>query len=173
MKAAVVFESRTGNTSLLANAIASALGESCVVCSALVGDGAVKRLDEAETVFVGFWTDRGTCSPTLMDFLDTLSGKDVFLFGTAGFGGQSEYFDGILDKVAACIPEGNNLLGTYMCQGKMPHAVRERYADMLEDLEAQEDAARIEAMIANWDRAADHPDEEDLERLRAIVEGLC
>ena len=172
MKAAVVFESRTGNTGLLANTIASALGDSCVLCTALVGEGPTRSIGDADTVFVGFWTDRGTCSPALMDFLETLSGKDVFLFGTAGFGGNQEYFDEVLGKVSAYIPDETRLIGSYMCQGKMPHAVRERYESMLSEMEIDEEIARINAMIDNWDHAACHPDENDLETLSKMVAAL-
>ena len=49
-----------------------------------------------------------------------------------------------------------------MCQGKMPQAVRDRYA-------AMEDSPRRTAMLENFDRAISHPDQQDLARLRAAV----
>ena len=55
------------------------------------------------------------------------------------------------------------MIGTYMCQGKMPLSVRERYVKML----AQPDhRPGLERMIENFDRALSHPDREDLKRLQ-------
>lgn len=44
--------------------------------------------DDAECIFVGFWTDKGTCDDNITAFLNKLENKKVFLFGTAGFGGE-------------------------------------------------------------------------------------
>ena len=49
-----------------------------------------------------------------------------------------------------------------MCQGKMPQAVRDRYA-------AMEESPRRTAMLENFDQALSHPDQEDLARLQAAV----
>ena len=47
--------------------------------------------------------------------------------------------------------------------------VRERYETMLEENPGD---ARMKAMIENFDRALSHPDEADLEGLRASVSAL-
>ena len=75
---------------------------------------------EAETLYIGFWTDKGHADDTLTAFLQTLKGKRVFLCGTAGFGGSAEYFEQILAAVQKSLDESNTVIGTYMCQGKMP-----------------------------------------------------
>jgi len=56
---------------------------------------------EADTLYVGFWTDKGQADESTSDFLKQLHGKNIFLFGTAGFGGSKEYFDKILKKDGA------------------------------------------------------------------------
>lgn len=53
---------------------------------------------EADTLYVGFWTDKGNADESTSDFLKQLHGKNIFLFGTAGFGGSKEYFDKILKR---------------------------------------------------------------------------
>ena len=64
-------------------------------------------------------------------YMETLRDRDVFLFGTAGFGGSPQYFSQILGAYpAVCRKE--TLAGTYMCQGKMPQSVRKRYEAMQE-----------------------------------------
>ena len=165
-KYAVVFASATGNTALLAEAIRKAEGaEGCVYFGAPSEDLS-GRLDGVETIYAGFWTDKGSCSPEMEQFLSTLAGRKVFLFGTAGFGGAREYFDQILDRVASCLPADSTVAGRYMCQGKMPFSVRKRYEAMLEQ---NPEDKRAQGMIRNFDSALAHPDEADLGRLRDAV----
>lgn len=92
MSYAVVFSSKTGNTELVAKAIREELGTDGCVYFGMPDAEALK----AETLYVGFWTDKGTCDGASAAFLSTLEGKRVFLFGTAGFGGAQTYFDQIL-----------------------------------------------------------------------------
>ena len=105
---------------------------------------------------------KGTCDEQIAQFLQSLSGQKVFLFGTAGFGGAPAYFEQILNRVRENLPETTELIGSYMCQGKMPAAVRARY-------EAMEDNPRRAAMIENFDRALSHPDAQDLDALANAV----
>lgn len=158
MSYAIVYSSRTGNTEMLAQALRNALPqEGCVY----YGTPDVKAL-AAERLYVGFWTDKGSCDAQTAAFLARMSGKEVFLFGTAGFGGESAYFEAILRRVEERLGSGNTVIGTYMCQGKMPGSVRERYEKMLSDLAH---ASRVQAMIDNFDSALSHPDAQDLRRL--------
>ena len=103
-----------------------------------------------------------------LELLSKLRNKKIFLFGTAGFGGSAAYFQKILDHVKQSVDPSNTVVGEYMCQGKMPQSVRDRYMKM----KAQpEHPANIDALIDNFDRALSHPDEDDLERLRKIILG--
>ena len=47
----------------------------------------------ADTIYVGFWTDKGICDEQTAHFLQSLTNQKVFLFGTAGFGGAPAYFE--------------------------------------------------------------------------------
>ena len=158
MSYAIVYSSRTGNTAMLARAVREALPqEDC----RYFGAPAPQAL-AADTVYVGFWTDKGTCDEPTARFLQSLTDQKVFLFGTAGFGGAPAYFQQILDRVKANLAPGVQVTGTYMCQGKMPQAVRDRYA-------AMEESPRRTAMLENFDQALSHPDQEDIARLQAAV----
>ena len=86
----------------------------------------------------------------------------MFLFGTAGFGGAQTYFDQILASAAKNLPESAVEIGHFMCQGKMPETVRQRY-------EAMEESPRRQAMLENFDQARSHPNAADLTRARAAV----
>ena len=103
MSYAIVFSSKTGNTRLLADTLRASLPQN--ECT-YFGAPAPEAL-EAETLYIGFWTDKGHADDTLTAFLQTLKGKRVFLFGTAGFGGSAEYFEQILAAVQKSLDESN------------------------------------------------------------------
>ena len=120
----------------------------------------------SETLFVGFWTNQGVADQATQKLLTQLRNRKVFLFGTAGFGGSETYFQAILDKTKAFIDDSNTVIGTYMCQGKMPLSVRERYVKMKEQ---PDHMPNIDAMIENFDKALSHPDADDLVKLAESV----
>lgn len=157
MSYSIVYSSRTGNTALLAQAIREALpAGDCLY----FGAPDARALD-ADTIYVGFWTDKGTCDETIASFLQSISGQKIFLFGTAGFGGAPAYFAQILDRVQQNLKSAD-VVGSYMCQGKMPEAVRSRYL-------AMEESPRRTAMLENFEQALSHPDAQDLARLKEAV----
>ena len=94
--------------------------------------------------------------------------KKIFLFGTAGFGGSEAYYQKILANVRTAIDASNTVVGEYMCQGRMPQAVRDRYVKMKEMPDAK---LNLDALIENFDQALSHPDQEDLEKLRRMIAG--
>lgn len=154
MKYAIVYSSRTGNTELLAQRLRDSLPtEDCLY----LGPPSEEAL-AAEKLYVGFWTDKGTCDESIAAFLRSITHQQVFLFGTAGFGGAPAYFEKILTAVKENISETATVTGSYMCQGKMPVSVRKRY-------ESMEESAGRQAMLDNFDRALSHPDEQDLSAL--------
>ena len=159
MSYAIVYSSRTGNTALLAQAIRDALpAKDCIY----FGQPDSQAL-AADTLYIGFWTDKGTCDEATADFLRHVTNQKVFLFGTAGFGGAPDYFERILCRTRENLGPEAMEIGSYMCQGKMPQAVRNRYEKM-------EPSPRREAMIENFDQAVSHPDAEDIEHLKAAVQ---
>lgn len=153
MTCAIICSSKTGNTEKLAQRARDVLG-----------DAIVDSVADADTVLLGSWTDKGGLDPALSDALAALDGKRVFLFGTCGFGGSQAYYDRVLDRFQSALPEGVEVVGRFMCQGQMPPAVRERYVKM-----AEQDPARFEPMIENFDRALGHPDVADLDAFEAAL----
>lgn len=154
--------SLTGNTKMLADAIYDVLPkENCDFY------GNVKtQIPQSEMLYIGFWTDKGTADCDTLKLLQSLKNRKVFLFGTAGFGGSDEYFKKILSRVKQSLDLSNVVVGEYMCQGKMPQAVKERYLKMKEQ---PEHPANLDMLIENFDRALPHPDAADLEKLRSAI----
>ena len=177
----IVFSSRTGNTAELAEAVREALPEgTCEYFGSVNGDGGFdgrgyagagcgrtsSAIPASETLFVGFWTNQGVADQAAQKLLGQLRNRKIFLFGTAGFGGSEAYFQAILDKTKAFIDDSNTVIGTFMCQGKMPQSVRERYVKMKEQ---PNHMPNLDAMIENFDKALSHPDADDLVKLANLV----
>lgn len=160
----VVFTSQTGNTEKVAMKIFEALpGKS----------KDIQRIEEVKEIesdlyFVGFWNYKGTCSSDIMDFLTELHGKKVALFGTCGLGGSQSYYDRVANQVAAFIAEDNEYMGSFLCAGKMPSQVLEKYKRM----QQKQDSPEIRAIISSYEEAMLHPNEEDLRAARQFAEKI-
>ena len=162
---AIVIESRTGNTALLGQRLQDVLPkENCLY----VGKPSEEAL-AAPVLFVGFWTDKGQADAVTLEFLRKLHGKTVYLFGTAGFGISEKYFQSIIGRTQAALAEDNMLAASFMCQGKMPLAVRERYEKNLLEQPLND---KLREMIANFDQALSHPDAQDLADLTQWAQNL-
>lgn len=170
MTYAIVYDSRTGNTERLARALAEELPEQGRLAYGSLDEVDVSAVSQADRVYAGFWTNRGDCTDEMAEMLAGLAGKEVFLFGTAGFGADETYFAGVAARVAVHVPESARIVGTFMCQGRMPRSVRDRYERTAEQNPAQ--AARMKQLIENFDEAADHPNDDDLALLRAKVRSV-
>ena len=175
MTAEIVYTSRTGNTELLAeeirklaeslpgpdrNVLVRKLGEP--EKNGLESDGPAERGD---WIFAGFWVDRGDCGGEMIRFLESLRGQRVFLFATAG-SGNPDYQKKVMNRVLSHVDASNQVAGTFMCQGKMLPGVRGKYEAILQ---REPESEQAKARIRKFDRALSHPDQEDLEALRAAV----
>ena len=162
MSYAIVYSSRTGNTKLLAETIRDTLDPADCIYFGTPSEEALS----ADTLYVGFWTDRGTCDEDAAAFLKKLTSQKLFLFGTAGFGVSQEYFDKILQRARENLPETVQVFGSFLCQGKMQPSVRQRYEALQQ---SPTPPPNIKMLLENFDRALSHPDAEDLYNLRAAI----
>lgn len=157
MKIAIVFDSQTGNTAQVAQAIKAA----CEGQEIVAFGPPPQNVDQAELVFAGSWTDKGSLTSAMREFLHTLYGKRVALFGTAGFGISELYFASLADRFKGEVPKGNQVVSTFFCTGKMPQAVRDRYEAQLK---VDPDNGKLKSMIQAYDLALTHPDKNDLDQ---------
>ena len=162
MKIAIVYASETGNTAQIAQAIREGCqGHEIVAFGPLPRD-----VGEAKLIFVGSWTDKGTCSDRLRAVLPSLAGKQIFLFGTAGFGADQAYFSQIIRRLEGELPQNCTVIGWYMCPGRMGEGVRRRYEAMLQDPVS---AGQAELLLKNFDAVRTRPDERDAQALLAAA----
>ena len=137
MTCSLVVNSKSGNTRMVSGAIKRTLqaaGVEFVHAAALSDDADADQVAleaqgacAADTVLVGFWCDKGACTPSVAALLSALHGKRVFLFGTCGFGADQSYYQQIIDRVTSNLAGDAELAGWAMCQGKMGPAVKQRY----------------------------------------------
>ena len=155
MKYSMFYASVTGNTKMLADAVEQVLAK----------ETKTEKAEDADLVCVGFWTNEGTASEEVRNYLKTLYNRKIFLFGTAGFGDSKTYLDGILEHVEDNMNDTNEVVGSFMCQGKMPQKVRQKY----ESMRTAENAAQMDMFIHNFDEALTHPDSLDEEHAKVFV----
>lgn len=168
-KYAIIYSSKTGNTKILAEHIKNELGEKSCCYFGIAEKEAEESIKEAALIFIGFWTDKGTCDESIKDFLNKLKGKNILLFGTAGFGGSEAYFNEIIERVKLAIDSSNTMLGSFMCQGKMQNSIKERYEKMLE---SNPDNDKMKMLIANFNIARNHPNEDDMNKLDLWISSI-
>lgn len=161
MKNAIIYSSSTGNTKKLAEAI------NFVIKDSVLFDKVTDEIFDYDTVYVGFWTNQGTCAPEIKDLLEKLEDKRVFLFGTCGFGSSMSYFKTIIDNVNQHVKKSNIVVGSFICQGKMPENIRDMFVKRLENNDPN-----AQMMIDNFDQARSHPDMEDINNLKEKLEIL-
>ena len=163
MTNSIVFSS-TGNTKLLAQQVWCGINPEDNRFFGVTDDEAAV----ADTIYVGFWTNRGTCDDKTAEFLKKLKNKNVFLYGSAGFGSE-EYFKSIIESVEKILDPSVKVIGTFMCQGKMKQTVRDRYEKNISD---GNDVERNQMLLANFDKALTHPDNDDLKELLQKVKAV-
>ncbi len=161
----VVYASETGNTKMIADEIYRALPTDS---KKLIDVRSWNGAHDAGTYFIGFWTNRGTCSLETIDLLSSLHGKKVALFGTCGMGNTEEYYKKIEKNALAWLDDDNVFLGSYFCQGKMPMAVKDKYISLRDRC----DPEQIASMIKAFDDALSHPDRQDLLKANVFVDDV-
>ncbi|MDR1239795.1 MAG: flavodoxin family protein [Treponema sp.] len=159
----IVYSSKTGNTRKLAEGIRQGLAE------AFAGTDEAPELRiaaveenpdpaEADWVLAGFWADRGTADAKAQQYLKSLEGRKIGLFGTLGAYPDSEHARDIGARVRELAAEKNIVLGCFLCQGKIDPALTERF----KNLPPGNPHAMTEERMERHREAAKHPDENDL-----------
>ena len=136
----VLYQSESGNTKKIAATIFAHLPGTS---KDLIDIHTDKHIPEAKIYFIGFCVHRGTCS----------------------MGNSPDYYHTIEKNVSAWIENDNRYLGAFLCQGKMPQKVRQKY----ESMRTAENAAQMDMFIHNFDEALTHPDSLDEEHAKVFV----
>ena len=163
MKIAIVCDSITGNTKVLAD----------VICNECKNSKMYKEYSDellnADLIFVGSWTDKGSPSDKIKSVYKKLHNKKIFVFGTCGFGDDEKYYKLIFENTCKYINEDNDVVGYYFCPGKLSGEIKERYEKLLKQ---NPNDKRIIKMLDNFNNVLDRPNETDLNKLRLKVRNV-
>jgi flavodoxin len=162
LKSLVVYSSKTGNTRKVAEAIYDILPdgrEKFPVEEAPPADG-------YDFVAVGFWVDKGAPDQKATAYMKTLSGSTVGLFGTLGAKPDSDHARECVRK-AVDLVDGNRVMGSFLCQGRIDPAVVEMMKQHASDIHPM-----TAERMANIQAAESHPDETDLANARTAFEQM-
>lgn len=166
MKTLVVYSSLTGNTKMVAEAIAEAM-PNCDIFSVQEAPATVEGYD---LVAVGYWVDKGMPDARCKAWLEGLKDARIAFFGTLGAYPDSDHARECKEKAAALVLEparGNSVLGSWLCMGKIDPKVLEIMAKMAQNVHPMtpERKARIE-------EASKHPNAEDCKAAQEFIRGV-
>ncbi len=164
MRTIVVYSSLTGNTKKVGEAIASGLptGTKAVSVKDVPAD-----IADYDCVFAGFWVDRGTADQAMAELLSKLKNKYVAIFATLGANPKSAHADDSLNKAAALLPEGKEVIGRFICQGAVDPKVIEMMYKKYPKGHVHGQSPERDALHAE---AAKHPDAADLAAAKKFAE---
>jgi len=162
MKMVIVYSSRTGNTKIVADAIREELG----------GDVDFYTMKEApspdvyDLLIIGFWVNRGTADPSTLKYIENIRNKKVVLFATLGAYPDSDHADKSMESVVKMLEGENEVLGTFMCQGKIDPKLLEKYktSRVMNKNHPMTPERRVRHA-----EAEKHPDDKDLEEVKKFI----
>lgn len=157
MNVLVTYHTRTGNTKMIADAVAEAWKTEAIAI------GEELNADAADVIAVGFWVDRGTANKEAAEFIKTLRGKKVAFFATLGADPKSQHALDSLKNAAALLDGSNEVVGNFICQGKIDPKLIEAMAKFPQG----HPHAMDEARRARHKAASTHPDEKDVADAKA------
>ena len=152
----VIYSSLTGNTKLVAEAMAEEADADIFSVAEAPED-----LSGYEAVALGYWLRLGAPDPKMLALLPKIEGKDVVFFQTHGTDPGSEHAVTAFARAGYALGADCYIAGTFSCQGKLnPKIVEKRKKEAA----AEDDPHAGKKAQARWQRAASHPDAEDLQR---------
>lgn len=167
MKGKIIYESKTGNTKLIAEELSEAIKQDNDILLQSIEEAFDNNIhQDIDIYFLGSWTNKGDCGEEMKKFCNSINGEKVAIFGTAGFGGSQDYFDNLATRFKEALPNSNEVLGNFFCQGKMPSGIRNRYEAMLK---ANPEDENLKVNIQNFDLAQSHPDKYDSSNARIFA----
>ncbi len=154
MSLLVVYSSRTGNTRKIAEAAQEVLPDDVV----LVPVAEAPAPNGHDAVAVGYWVDRGRPDPKALKYMESLNGAKVAAFGTLGADPNSPHAEDVLKHTEELL-QNNELLGQFLCQGKVDPAV-------VETMKRSGRHPMTPERMDNLREASKHPDNTDLKNAR-------
>lgn len=159
MSILVTYSSKTGNTEKVGQAIHEVVSEKADIKK--LPDVSCENYD---TVVMGYWVDKGTANAEALEFMKTLGGKKVVLFGTLGAGDAGGYHQQVRETVEKELPSTCTLLGhqLFRASSMRLNILRKQHAEKPDDVE-------ISKMLEDYENNKHRPDAQDLKNAQAFV----
>ena len=165
MTEAIIYDSLSGNTESLAKEIKSIKKNAYYE---KIYDKLIEELPEYDIYYIGSPIIKGMCTDKIKRLLQKIENKKIFLFITTGYKGE-DYYESLTRRILEIIPKSNQILGIFLCQGKMQDAVKKRYIKLIQ--EHPEDK-NLKVSLENFEQAKTHPDENDKKDLIEKIQEL-
>jgi len=160
MKSMIVYSSVTGNTKMIAEAIYEVALNSEIY--------EIKNAPEPvgyDLITLAYWVDKGLPDELSKAYLEKISNTNIALFCTLGSSPDSDHAARCLTRgeaLANSETKNNNVLGTYLCQGKIdPELTAKRIKIIGDKYLTPEKEARLK-------EASKHPDKNDCLKAQEI-----
>ncbi|BEU87021.1 flavodoxin family protein [Selenomonas sp. TAMA-11512] len=157
----VIYSSVTGNTKMIAEAIAEEAGADIFKVQEAPED-----LSAYDIIAVGYWLRLGQPDPMMMPYLPKIRNKPVVLFQTHGTEPTTEHAITSFARAGHMLGEGCDILGTFGSQGKVNPKLLEKRVKVNTD---PDDPHQSKENRERRAKAATHPDAEDIANARALV----
>ena len=157
----VVYSSATGNTKIIAEALHKALPEG----SEIFHHSEAPCSDGYEKVALGYWAVRGGADEAMRSYMNSVKNAKVFIFATLGAYPDTPHAQKVLDNGVATLGEGCEVMGRFVCQGKLAADLIERGMQRPLDHPHGPTPERLK----RWQDASTHPDEQDCAAVQAAV----
>ncbi len=163
MKTLVTWSSKTGNTKSVGEAIGNICPAGTTICPIKEAPAAGGDFD---LLIIGYWVDKGLPNQECKKYIEEVKGKKIIFFGTLGAYPDSDHARECMGK-AEEIAADNEILGHFICQGRVDPDLLEKMAKMPNNPHpmTEERKARIE-------EAKKHPNEEDFKAAQSYVEDI-
>lgn len=152
MRYAVIYESKSGNTRMLADEIYDVLDTED---KEIIDFSVNTDVPAADVYFVGFGIHNGLCSANMLDCFEQIAGGKLALFATCGFFPTDSYKAKLEKHLEVWMPDEAEYLGMFLCQGSVDPESRDKMIEKMPDKERE-----LEQM---FEEGSCHPDAEDLE----------
>lgn len=151
MRYVVIYQSKSGNTRLLAEQIYETLNteEKEIIDIDITTD-----VPKADVYFVGFGIHNGFCSMDVVEVLEQISRGRLALFATCGYLPTEQYKVSLGKHLEAWLPENAEYLGMFLCQGNVEPDRRKIMIGQMPNKEKE--------LKHMFELGSTHPDHEDM-----------
>lgn len=129
-------------------------------------DDAYISANDKTPVILCFWCRRGSMDDLSLDFLKNLQKRKILVYGTMGSYPESEYGQKVKISVKDLVGKENELVGLYLCRGKIDIRRSEKRRNLPKDHRHYLDDE-------SWQRhlsSRSHPDEKDKKGAATFLE---